>query len=124
MRNLVKERNDAGQGAFVRRVFDRLQDDQNLIYLAERLRNYSVLTETSIDGLRHALTQDDAPAIESFAHALSDSTAKIGAMRMMKLCVALQMLGRRGLIKKAHEIFAELEQEYLVFKQNLICNVG
>ncbi len=124
MRNLAKERNEAGQGAFVRRVLDRLQDDQNLMYLAARLRNYSELTETRIDGLRNALEQDDASGVESFAHALSDSTAKIGAIRMMKLCIALQMLGRRGLIKKATEIFAELEAEYSVFKQNLICNVG
>jgi hypothetical protein len=124
MRNVTKDRNEAGQGAFVRRVLDRLQDDQNLMYLAARLRNYSELTETRIDGLRNAIEHEDSAGVESFAHALSDSTAKIGAIRMMKLCIALQMLGRRGLLKKASELFTELEQEYVVFKQNLIPNVG
>lgn len=117
-------RHDLTQGAFVKGVLERLQDDSNLAYLAERLRNYSELTETRIDGLRGAIAQEDATAVESFAHALSDSTAKIGAIRMMKLCIALQMLGRRSLFKKAHEIFGELEAEYVAFKENLICNVG
>ena len=119
-----REAEARNQGAFIHRVLDRLQDDQNLGYLAARLRNYSDLTDTRIEGLRRALEASDASGVESFAHALSDCTAKIGAIRMMKLCIGLQMLGRRGLMKKAQELFEELEREYLAFKENLICSVG
>ncbi len=120
----TRARSEQQGGAFVRGVLNRLQDDQNLIYLAARLQNYSELTQARLDGLRGALVANDAAGIESFAHALSDSTAKMGAIKMMKLCIGLQMLGRRGLVKKAEELFAELEAEFAAFKENLISSVG
>lgn len=114
----------AQNGGYFAKVLRGLKDDQNLLYLAARLQNYSELTEARMGSLRQAIEQDDGEAVADIAHALSDSTAKIGAIRMMKLCIALQMLGRRGLVQKARELLAELEAEYERFKENLIYAVG
>ena len=110
--------------SYVAKVLANLRDDSNMIYLAARLSNYSNATDARLVSLRQAVAAQDGGAIESLAHALTDSTGKIGALRMMKICIALQMVGRRGMFGKAHELCTELEQEFSRFKENLIADVG
>jgi HPt (histidine-containing phosphotransfer) domain-containing protein len=111
-------------GNFMSKVLRNLRDDKNLIYLAARLQNYSEVTDARMVSLKAALLSANADAVTDIAHALTDSTAKLGAIRMMKLCIALQMMGRRNLLDRATELFAELETEYDRFKQNLMYAVG
>jgi hypothetical protein len=105
-------------------VLLQMRDDQNMIYLAARLQNYAEVTDARLNSLRLAVAEGNATAIGEIAHALTDSTAKLGAIPMMKLCIALQMVSRRGLIDKARDLVAELESEYARFKETLIDAVG
>ena len=111
-------------GGYAVKVLKKLRTDQNLIYLASRLQNYSDLAELRVRSLRKALDEDDALAVTELAHGLADATARLGAIRMMKLCIGLQMLGRRNLLPKARELLCELEIEFDRFKQSLISAVG
>jgi HPt (histidine-containing phosphotransfer) domain-containing protein len=102
-------------------LFERLSGDENLLYLSARVENYAQLTEARMEALRGALSAGEADTVAVVAHALTDSATRIGAIKMMKLGISLQMLGRRNLMEAARRVFAELEQEYGEFKQNLIC---
>lgn len=110
--------------SYVERVLNGLRYDKNLVYLAARLQNYSDLTEARMLSLSQALIERDHGAAAELAQALTDSTGKLGAIRMMKLCIALQMLARRGLTDKSKAVFQELQAEYERFKQTLISAVG
>ena len=39
---------------------------------------------------------------------------------MMRLCIAMQMVGRRGMLESAEMILKDLEMEYLQVKDGLI----
>lgn len=97
---------------------------QNLFHLATRLISYSEACEERLVGLRRAIAAGDGAQVETLAHALTDYTLKIGALNLMKLCIALQMVGRRGLFPKANLLLDELELEYGRFKESLIPAVG
>lgn len=103
------------------KLFERLSGDENLLYLSARVENYAQLTEARMEALRGALDAGEADTVAVVAHALTDSATRIGAIKMMKLGISLQMLGRRNLMEAAVRVFAELEREYGEFKQNLIC---
>jgi HPt (histidine-containing phosphotransfer) domain-containing protein len=109
---------------YVQHVLNTLRYDQNLVYLTARLQNYSDVTEARMLSLSQAIDEKDHDSAADLAQALTDSTGKLGAIRMMKLCIALQMLARRGLTDKAQSLFAELQGEYERFKQTLISAVG
>ena len=100
--------------------WQKMQGDQNLIYLTQRLQTYAETLTTRLDRLGRALDDGDAVALAEIAHALTETTARLGAVRMMKLCIALQMQGRRELLVPARKTFEELEQEFERFKETLI----
>ncbi len=110
--------------SYIEKVLSGLRYDKNLVYLAARLQNYSDLTEARMMSLSQAIIERDHSSAAELAQALTDSTGKLGAIRMMKLCIALQMLARRGLTEKSKTVFKELEAEYERFKQTLISAVG
>ena len=105
-------------------MFANLRGDQNLIYLTNRLQNYAETCEARLRALREAVEAGDMTQLEDVAHALTETTARVGAVTMMKLCIALQMMGRRGLLPKAESLLVDLEREYLRFKQSLMPAVG
>lgn len=111
-------------GGAVGKMLSHLHDDQNMIYLAARLRAYAEQTDARISSLKEAVVMRDVEAIVGLSHALTDATARLGAIRMMKLCIAVQMLGRRGLVDKVGELVEELELEYSRFKETLIYAAG
>jgi HPt (histidine-containing phosphotransfer) domain-containing protein len=116
------ERADAGgrvtEGE--RADWSHMRGDENLIYLAERLHDFCEVLAARIYRLGQAIDEGDGAAITDVAHALTDATARLGAVRMMKLCIALQMQGRRDLIAAARNTFTELEHELARFKGTLI----
>ena len=72
-------------GSYIERVLSSLRYDKNLAYLAARLQNYSEITDARMVSIRQAVCENDQPAIVDLAHSLTDSTAKLGAIRMMKI---------------------------------------
>jgi hypothetical protein len=110
--------------SFVAKVLSNLRNDQNLIYLAARLQSYSESCDARLVSLRQAVASGDGPLVVEVSHGLTECTARLGAVRMMKLCIALQMVGRRGLLAKAELLLGELEVEYARFKESLISAVG
>lgn len=110
--------------SFAEKVFESLKDDQNLIYLATRLQNYIETTESRMDCLRQAIEAGDGMLVSDIAKELSDSTARLGAVSLMRHFISLQMLGRRGLILQARKLMADVETQFDVFRNNLISTVG
>lgn len=101
-------------------VFQRMSDDENLVYLTARVQNYAQLAEARMGALKQALDTGDCDTMAVIAHALTDATARIGAIELMKLSISLQMLARRRKIEAAASTFDKLEKSYFAFKQNLI----
>lgn len=109
---------------FIAKVLSDMHHDQNLVYLASRLQAYNDACATRLVSLKQAISSGDAALAQSVAHSLTEYTARLGAIPMMKLCIALQMLARRGLLAKAREIVDELDIEFERFQANLIPHVG
>lgn len=100
--------------------WQNLRDDRNLVFLAERTRGCSEQLTFRLDALKQALDDGDSDTWSELARDLTETTTRFGAIRMMKLCIALQMQGRRNLITKARETFDELTSEFVRFKENLM----
>ena len=79
--------------------------------------------EDRMTELRAALDVEHGESVMIVARDLTDITGRLGAMRMMKLCIAIQMLGRRGLFGQAKEVVSELEQVYTSYKKGLACSL-
>jgi HPt (histidine-containing phosphotransfer) domain-containing protein len=50
----------------------------------------------TLDLLRHALAEDDRPALVAAAHTLRGSAANVGAARLAAVCAELEAGARRG----------------------------
>jgi hypothetical protein len=110
--------------SFAEKVFASLKDDKNLIYLAARLQNYIETTEHKMECMRQAIEIGDGLMIADIAKELSDSTARLGAIGLMRHFISLQMLGRRGLILQSRKLLAVIDAELVAFKSKLISVVG
>ena len=110
--------------SFAEKVFASLKDDKNLIYLAARLQNYIETTEHKLVCMRQAIEEGDGMLIADIAKELSDSTARLGAIGLMRHFISLQMLGRRGLILQSRKLLSEIDAELVGFKSKLISVVG
>ena len=110
--------------SFAEKVFASLKDDKNLIYLAARLQNYIETTEHKMDCMRQAIETGDGMLIADIAKELSDSTARLGAIGLMRHFISLQMLGRRGLILQSRKLLSEVDAELDSFKSKLVSVVG
>jgi hypothetical protein len=110
--------------SFAEKVFASLKDDKNLIYLAARLQNYIETTEHKMECMRQAIEIGDGLLIADIAKELSDSTARLGAIGLMRHFISLQMLGRRGLILQSRKLMAVIDAELVAFKSKLISVVG
>ncbi len=69
-------------------------------------------TPQRLEGLREAIENGDAPAVERTAHALKGSSANIGAVAMSELTAQLQDAGRGGVLSGAPELLERLEREF------------
>ncbi len=110
--------------SFAEKVFASLKDDKNLIYLAARLQNYIETTEHKLVCMRQAIEEGDGMLIADIAKELSDSTARLGAIGLMRHFISLQMLGRRGLILQSRKLLSVIDSELVAFKSKLISVVG
>ena len=110
--------------SFAEKVFAALKDDKNLIYLAARLQDYIETTEHKMACMRQAIESGDGMLMADIAKELSDSTARLGAIGLMRHFISLQMLGRRGLILQSRNLISMVELELEAFKGKLISVVG
>lgn len=110
--------------SFAEKVFASLRDDENLLYLAARLQNYIETTESKMECLRQAIEQGDGSQVSDIAKELSDATARLGAVSLMRHFISMQMLGRRGLILQCRKLMADVEIQFEAFRKNLISTVG
>lgn len=121
--NSLHAASDKQGASFAEKVFETLRDDQNLLYLAARLQHYIEITEARMECLRQAIECGDGMQVSDIARDLSDSTARLGAVSLMRQFIALQMLGRRGLLLQARKLLSEAEVQLDVFKSNLVSTV-
>ena len=111
-------------GSFAIKVLTELKSDPNLIYLAARMQSHLEACAARLVSLRQALRDGEEQVVVELAHSLSELCARLGAMPMMKLCIAVQLTARRGLLGKAEELADELELEFRGFQDCLIPRVG
>lgn len=110
--------------SFAEKVFEALKDDENLIYLAARLQNYIETTESKMECLRQSIELGDGYQVSDIAKELCDSTARLGAVSLMRLFISMQMLGRRGLLLQARKLLVEVDIQFEIFRKSLISTVG
>jgi CheY-like chemotaxis protein len=58
-----------------------------------------------------ALAKNDADALRKSAHGLKSSSANVGAERLVEICTALELMGRRGAGAQGPEHIREIEME-------------
>jgi HPt (histidine-containing phosphotransfer) domain-containing protein len=106
------------------KMLSHLRDDKNLIYLAARLQTYAEMCDARLVAVRQAIAAQDLSALAEVAQTLTECTARLGATRMMKLAIGLQIAARQGVSAQLAKILADLEGEYASFKESLISSVG
>ncbi len=98
--------------------------DDNLQLIQSKVGDFHGLADTGFRGLKAAIENGDMDAVASVAHKMTQDTGKVGAIRMMRLCIAMQMLGRRGMLENANKLLNDLEIEYLQVKDGLISHTA
>ncbi len=85
----------------------RLGGDENLLkeIAALFLREYP----ETVAGIRRAIDDGDAQALEQTAHSLKGSVSNFGARGAYAAALKLEMLGRQAVLAEARETLAELE---------------
>ncbi len=82
-------------------------------------RTFLEAVPITLENLRVAVAEDDAPRIEKTAHALKAATLNIGAEGMASVCQELEDLGKSGTSDGAAALAARLDDLYLVVKEAL-----
>jgi HPt (histidine-containing phosphotransfer) domain-containing protein len=118
MKKPKRERTIAEQ--YINNLMTSAGKDENLLFLTARVKNFYSVMEARIEGLRSAISQGDTECVAEVAHEMTQDTGKVGAIKMMRLCIALQMLGRRGLLDNAENLMDDLVKEYEQVKEGLI----
>ena len=93
-------------------VMNKLSTDENYRYLAARLKDIKLQADQRMDALKDAIDGGDAEDVAISARELTDYVGRVGAIRMMRMCIAMQMLGRRGMLEKARSLMSDIEMEY------------
>lgn len=105
---------------YIMNLMNSVEKDENLRFLTTRVQNFHTVTEARLEGLKQALEAENAVLVGEIAHAMSKDTGKVGAIKMMRLCIGLQMLARREAMDKAKSILLDLVGEYEIVKTGLI----
>jgi len=80
-------------------------------FMSELLEAYLRDLPARLEAIRSAVLARDAKALQQAAHALKGSSANIGAQRLQKLCLMLEMTGRAESVDGAAELLGGLENE-------------
>jgi HPt (histidine-containing phosphotransfer) domain-containing protein len=68
--------------------------------------------ETKLHDLSRALASGDVKLLERTAHTLKSSSANVGALRLSRLCLEIEMLGRAARTDGAQELVGEAARLY------------
>ena len=95
---------------------DRLNGGGVLVRFA---RTFLEAVPITLENLRIAVAEEDAPGIEKTAHALKAATLNIGAEGMASVCQELEDLAQSGTSEGAAALAARLDDLYLAVKEAL-----
>jgi HPt (histidine-containing phosphotransfer) domain-containing protein len=98
----------------------KLQDDANYQTLSLRMKSFTAEADSLLLSIKSALQGDDREQLAAVAHTLTEQSGRLGAMQLMKIGIALQMLSRSGLMEQVAKLVDELEVEYDRYKDGLI----
>ncbi|HEY9604301.1 MAG TPA: Hpt domain-containing protein, partial [Allocoleopsis sp.] len=84
------------------------------------INNYLEDAPQLLQGIRDAVTAEDAQALRQSAHTLRSSSANLGAMTLSHLCKELEMMGSSGTLTDAPSYMTQVEAEYEKVKQALL----
>ena len=82
-------------------------------------RTFLEAVPITLENLRVAVAEEDAPGIEKTAHALKAATLNVGAEGMGSVCQELEDLGKSGTSDGAAALAARLDDLYLAVKEAL-----
>jgi two-component system, sensor histidine kinase and response regulator len=89
--------------SFLKRLYEMFQNN-----VARRL-----------DEVQKALDAEDADQMGKAAHSLKGSSGNIGALRMAKICLELELMGKTGRCERAPQIVEQIKAEYGRAKEDL-----
>ncbi|MDD2804619.1 MAG: response regulator [Elusimicrobiales bacterium] len=102
---------DSPLDAFVIKELRDLAGPENPGFLADLARTYLGDLDGRLQAMKAAVKAGDAEALRQAAHSLKGSSGNIGAKRLQKLCMALEMLGKSGAVGGAEETLLAAEKE-------------
>ncbi len=70
--------------------------------------------------MRKAVADGDTVAIRQAAHTLKGSSGSLGAMKLSKMCVEAELMGRSGHLEGMRELLPQIEEEYGVAREFLL----
>ena len=110
------DRSGAERAAVDEMVIEQLAsitDSQGFSVLGELLNAFLGAVPARLEALDRAVTEEDAVALASQAHALTGSSASFGARGMADLCRELRVVAERGDIGESRRLVGALHTEFL-----------
>ncbi len=99
-------------------------DDGEGAILAEVIGIFFEETPHHLDGLRKALSAQDAAELARVAHAFKSASGNVGATSVVKLCRELERIGRSGELADAPQLLREIEQQVDAVRPLLQTEIG
>ncbi len=103
---------EEGEEPLDRAVVENLRELGGHEMLSELAEMFLVDASAGLSGLREALEDEDAAAVERIAHTLKGSAGNMGAKRMAAICSELQDAGESGDLSGVPELLKVLEAEF------------
>jgi PAS domain S-box-containing protein len=88
-----------------------LAGPENPGFLAELTGTYLADLPGRLEAIRSAVKTGNAEALQQSAHALKGSSGNIGALRLQKICLRLELIGKSGTVEGTADLLEVLERE-------------
>jgi HPt (histidine-containing phosphotransfer) domain-containing protein len=99
-------------------ALERVQDDKEL--LLELFQIFQEDFPAKRNAIVAACEKNDANAFRALAHGLKGATGNISAAQMHENCVALDLMGKDGVLAGAKERLELLDKQYEAFKAEVV----
>jgi HPt (histidine-containing phosphotransfer) domain-containing protein len=126
----VEERFEAAaeQAVDIRDPLDRnvlsslreLQPENEPDFLTELIDLFLEDSGVLMGELRIAVAEGDAGGVRQAAHTLKGSSGSLGAMKLSRMCVEAELMGRAGHLEGMRELLPQIEEEYELAREFLL----
>jgi PAS domain S-box-containing protein len=97
-----------------------LQSENEADFLTELIDLFLEDSTVLMDEMRAAVVGGDAEGLRQAMHTLKGSSGSLGAMKLSKMCVEAELMGRSGRLEGMRELLPQLELEYTLAREFLL----